>query len=383
MREGNVKNIMRAALIHDYLTRFGGAERVLLKLREIFPQAPIYTLLYDKEKMAPWFAGADVRPSFVQKFPQFFKNRLKHLLPILPVAVEAFDLREFDLVISSSSAFAKSIITRPHTKHICYCHAPSRFLWDWQHGYLKGLRLDFIRNALARLVTHYLRVWDYSSAKRVDHFIANSRATAQKIFKYYRREAFIIFPPVSLPEFKQVFAGMGLTCEGGEHYLIISQLTPYKRIDLAVEAFSRLKLPLVVIGDGPERKKLERLAGPSVKILGWVSDEEKNEYLKNCTAFIFAGEDDFGIAPVEAMGWGKPVLAFRAGGACETVVEGMTGEFFDNSTPEILADGVRRLRQNLPKYSPMVIRKWAEKFSDGRFEREMMDFFKKVGYNIK
>ncbi|MFH0852486.1 MAG: glycosyltransferase [bacterium] len=380
MREGDAAIFdgkMKVALVHDYLIRLGGAERVLLKLHEIFPEAPIYTLLYDEEKMGGVLAGADIRPSFLQKLPKFIRRRQKHLLPFLPVAAETFDLREFDLVISSSSAFAKSIITRPGTTHICYCHAPSRFLWDWNKQYIREQDFGPVRRALATLVVHYLRIWDKSSSRRPDYFIANSRATREKIQKYYRRNAFIIYPPVCLPTF-----GQFRTAKDENYFLIVSQLTPYKRIDLAIEAFNRLKLLLLIIGDGPEREKLEELAGPTIKFLGERNEEEKNKYLKNCTAFVFAGEDDFGIAPVEAMGWGKPVLAFGRGGALETIIPGVTGEFFYDAVPEILADGVRRLRENLTNYSPLVIHKRAEKFSEERFRRELIDFLKKVGYNI-
>jgi len=373
---------MKVALVHDYLLRMGGAERVLLKLREIFPEAPIYTLLYDKQKMWRAFVGSEIRPSFLQKFPKFIRNRHKHLLPLLPIAAETFDLRDFDLVISSSNTFVKSVITRPGTIHICYCHAPSRFLWDWSHAYQKEQEFGPVRSAFAKLLVHYLRVWDKSSSERVDYYIANSKATARKIEKYYRQKSFFIYPPVNLPAFEDFFACLGHAYTS-EYYLIVSQLTPYKRIGMAIDAFNRLKLPLVIIGEGPGLYNLRQLAGSTVRVLGWVSEHERNVYLKNCTAFIFSGEDDFGISPVEAMGWGKPVLAYRAGGALETVLEGVTGDFFDDATPEILADGVRRLRQNMFNYSPLVIRKRAEKFSEERFKGEMVDFLKKVGYNIK
>ena len=367
---------LRVALVHDYLIRSGGAERVLFELHKLFPQAPIYTLLHNEEKMSGMFDGAEIKTSFLQKLPKFLKKRHKYLLPLLPLAAENFDLRDYDLVLSSSSAFAKAVITRPDTLHICYCHAPSRFLWDWSHEYLKEQDAGLIRKIFAIFLVHYLRVWDRSSAKRVDYFIANSKATQRKINKYYRTNAFVIYPCVdypSLEEFKKI--------EDGNYFLIVSQLTPYKRVDVAVEAFNKLKLPLVVIGDGPEKEYLKNIAGSNVKIIGWVDEEEKKQYLKNCAAFIFAGEDDFGIAPVEAMGWGKPVLALRIGGALETVLEGVTGEFFDASVPEVLADGVRRLRANLAKYSPLVIRKWAEKFSVDTFRREIMDFLNKKRYN--
>ncbi|OGZ34635.1 MAG: hypothetical protein A2Y98_00005 [Candidatus Portnoybacteria bacterium RBG_19FT_COMBO_36_7] len=367
---------MKVALVHDYLIRMGGAERVLLELHSIFAKAPIYTLLCDKKIAGNYLPGADIRTSFLQKLPEFIKNRRKHLLPFLPVAAESFDLRDFDLVISSSSAFAKSVITRPDTIHICYCHAPSRFLWDWSHEYINELGLGFFRKCLANVLINYLRIWDKSSSKRADYWIANSRATRDKIKKYYRLDARIIYPPVRLPDWEEF-----LTARDGNYFLIVSQLTPYKKIDIAIEAFNKLRLPLVIIGEGPEQEKLEEEAGEDVTILGWQSERVKNEFIKNCTAFIFAGEDDFGIAPVEAMGWGKPVLAYGKGGALETVIPGVTGELFFEPVPEILADGVRRLRDNLSNYSPLVIHKRAEKFSEEIFRQEIMDFAKKIRYN--
>jgi glycosyltransferase involved in cell wall biosynthesis len=366
---------MKVALIHDYLTRFGGAERVLLELAEMFPEAPIYTFLYDKEKMGRWFAPERVKVSFLQNFPKFLKRRPKYLLPFLAVAPETFDLREFDLVISSSSSFAKGVITRPKTIHINYCHNPARFLWDYNFEYIKEQKLGKGRSILAKILLNYLRIWDRAAGRRVDYFIANSQSTARRIKKYYQQEVKIIYPPVKIaPDWRT-------DNSWGNYYLIVSQLTPYKKVDVAVEAFNKLGLPLVIIGDGPEKESLKKIAGPNVKILGWLDDAETEKYYRNCRAFIFAGEDDFGMAPVEAMSFGKPVLALRAGGAEETVLPGITGEFFEASLPEILADGVRRLKENETKFSPQVIRKWAERFSRERFRHEMMEFVKKVGYN--
>lgn len=368
---------MKVALVHDYLLQIGEEERVLLELNKLFPEAPIYTILYDKEKMPPWFGVKNIRVSFLQKFPGFLKRRQKHLLPFVPSAAESFDLREFDLVISSSSGFAKSVITRPGALHICYCHAPSRFLWDYSREYLKDWNMGFLRKTLAKCLFHYLRVWDNSSAVRADYFIANSRATAAKIEKYYRRQAFVIYPPVKLPEFDY----WGQVAREGEYFLVVSRLEARQRVDLIVEAFNKLKLSLVVIGEGPGLKKLKKSAGENIKIIETQDEKEKNNYLRNCTALVCASEEDFGAAAIEAMGWGKPVLAYRAGASLETVLEGVSGEFFDEPTAEILADGVRRLRNNLPKYSALVIRKWAEKFSEEKFKQEFMDFVKKLDYN--
>jgi len=361
---------MKIALVHDYLIRFGGAERVFLSLKKIFPQAEIYTLLYDQEKMGEYFSNIKVQTSFLQKFPKFWRKRQKYLLPFIPMAVETIDLRDFDLVISSSNSFIKGIITRPHTIHISYCHSPMRFGWDAYVGYLQDQRKGFLTKIAIRLMMHYIRLWDRSAANRVDYFMANSKTTAQRIKKYYGRQAKVIYPPVNVsPE-----SNSPRPSSTKEYFLIVSQLTPYKRIDLAIDAFNKLELPLVIIGEGRDKKRLQKMARSNVKFLGWQSDEAVRQYFQSCAAFIFPGEDDFGIAPVEAMSFSKPVLAYRKGGATETILEGITGEFFDDPATESLADGIRRLRLNLNNYSPLVIKKRAEKFSQERFEREIKEF---------
>ncbi len=368
---------MKIALVHDYLIYYGGAERVLKTLHQMLPHSPIYLLFYDPEIAKNYFSRADLRPSFLQKLPNFFKKKYHCLLPLLPLAVESFNLRDFDLVISSSSAFAKGIITRFSTLHICYCHTPMRFLWDQYHNKIKNENL-IKKSFLAKAFLHYTRMWDQGSSHRVDYFLANSRTTAQRIWKYYRRQAKVIYPPVfdrskiflsSLIEKDQKFSE--------DYFLIVSRLVPSKRIDLAVEAFNRLNLPLVVIGDGPQYNRLCKSSKSNIKFLGWQSDEIVSRYYAHCLALIVPGEEDFGITAVEAMSYGKPVLAYRSGGVTETVIEGITGEFFDDQTPEILADGVRRLQKNLPTYSPLLIKKRAELFSREKFIHEIKNFIEK------
>jgi len=341
-------------------------------LKEIFPKADIYTLIYDSKKMSKYFQDTKINTSFLQKFP-FSRKIYRFLVPLMPATVESLDLRDYDLVISSSSAFIKGLVLRPKTIHICYCHNPARFLWDYAPEYNKGASI------FRKILLHYLRMWDRSAANRVDYFIANSKITAQRIGKYYNRESRVIYPPV---EIDRTNPGMGnfspVIDLDKEYFLIVSQLTPYKKIDLAIDAFNKLELPLVIIGQGRDRKRLEKMVRPNIKFLGWQSDGVVEEYLKNCTAFIFSGEDDFGIAPVEAMLYGKPVLAYRKGGVTETVIESVTGEFFDDLSPEALADGIRRLKMNLASYSPLVIKKRAEKFSKENFEKNIKEFVIKV-----
>lgn len=361
----------RVALVHDYLLSLGGAERVLLAIAARFPGAPIHTLLYRPDTMALYFPPETIVPSFLQRLPSFLRHRPRYLSLLLPIAAESFDLRDYSLVISSSSAFAKGVITRARTIHVCYCHSPMRYGWDAAHAYPNDSRTNPALRPLARLTQHYLRLWDRAAAERVHEFAANSRTVAERIRKYYRRDAAVIYPPVDVDAYRVAGADDG-------YFLIVSRLVPYKRIDVAIQAFNKLQLPLVIVGEGPERKRLEGLADKHITFRGWQSEERKRELFERSSACVFPGEDDFGITAVEAMAAGKPVLAYRAGGVMESVVEGVTGEFFDDLTPEVLADGVRRLRRNKASYNPTLIRRRAEEFRRERFEREFTDFLRRV-----
>ena len=361
MQPVDSKNI---AFVHDYLLNMGGAERVLRAMKSLWEEAPVYTLLYDEHAVGEAFPREGIIPSFLQKLPEFLRRRPRYLAPLLPTAIESFDLRDFPVVISSSSAFAKGVVTRARTMHICYCHSPMRYAWDFAHEYQTDTREKEHMRLAVRMVQHYLRMWDRAAADRVHAYIANSRAVASRIKKYYGRDAAVIYPPVDTEAYRTTGADDG-------YFLIVSRLVPYKRIDLAIRAFNKLQLPLVIAGNGPERKNLEALVeSKAIAFLGAVSEEKKRELMERCTAFIFPGEDDFGIAPIEAMAAGKPVLAYRAGGATETIAEGVTGEFFDDPVPEVLADGVRRLRNNLHACDRAHIQKHAEQFSTERFRKE-------------
>lgn len=365
---------MKIALIHDYITAFGGAEKTFKVLTELFPEAEVYTLFYDPEIKKKFFPKTKIRTSFLQKFPAILKKKYQLLLPFLPVAAETLDFREFNLVISSSFSFTKGIITRPRTKHICYCYSPNRYLWlD------KSQKTVLWKNPVSKLLFHYVRIWDRQASERVDHFVAISKTVQKRIEKYYKRDSVVIYPPVDTQVSGSKFQ---VSRKKEEFYLIVSQLRRYKRIDLAVDAFNKLGLKLVIIGEGQERERLERKAKKNIKFLGWQPNRIVSRYYKNCTAFIFPSEDDFGIAPVEAMAHAKPVLAYRKGGAIETIIEGKTGEFFDWQHSAVLADGIRRLRQNLLKYNPKFISTYAHKFSRERFEKEFKKFINKVAANI-
>lgn len=371
----------KVALVHDYLLRLGGAERVFKVLHDMFPEAPIYTVVYDENFVRDFLPGVFVRASFLQKLPRFLHKRYKYFSFLIPVAVENMDLSDFDLVISSCSAFCKGVITRPDAIHICYCHTPTRFLWDWTHPYIKTLEKKGICGFLAKIELHFLRFWDRQAAQRVDYFIANSKHVAERIKKYYRRDAKVIYPPVEIPNSKFPSYGrspVGRQILNSNYFLIVSQLRSYKQIDIAIEAFRKLGFPLKIIGDGDEKKRLMKIAqgAGNIQFLGFLPDEEVLEYYRSCKALIFPGEEDFGIVMTEAMLCGKPVLALRRGGATEIVKEGVSGEFFDDIHPVLLADGVRRLMENYHGYSPASIRESALSFSRSKFGKELLDFVK-------
>jgi glycosyltransferase involved in cell wall biosynthesis len=387
----------KVALVHDFLVCRGGAEKVLLALSEMFPEAPIYTLLYDKEAMRGMFADKDIRQSFLQKFPKFLKKRYRFLLPFFPVAVEAFDLRDFDVVISSSGAWSKGIVTRLNTKHIAYIHSPMRYVWDYNEAYLREIGGRSF-SLCKRIVLSYLRVWDREAADRSDIMIANSAYTQSRIAKYYRRESMVVYPPVTnnkqqscfcegtevIPNYKDETAALRLQrqtekdffgCKSKEYFLIVSRLTPNKKIALAVEAFNKLGLPLIVVGEGKQERHLISIAKPNIKIVGWQSEEMVERLYANARALIFPAEDDFGMVMVEAMLLGTPVIAYAQGGAKEIVQEGVTGEFFRAQTPEVLADGVRRFLENEKKYDANIIKESVKRFSREKFQENFLKLF--------
>lgn len=369
---------LKIALVHDFLIDFGGAERVLRTLSEMFPEAPIYTLLAEKENFPTWLQGKKIETSFLQKWPKFLRKRKKWLLPLLPVAPETFDLREFDLVISSSGAWSKGIVTRLNTVHISYLHSPMRFAWDASSSYLREQKKNSLINFFVGLVKNYLRVWDRAASDRPDYLIVNSNYTKERVRKYYGRGAQIIYPPVSIRENITARSVKNLP---KDYFLIVSRLAPYKKVDVAIEAFNKLESPLVIVGTGTEDRHLKSIAGKNIKFLGFQSDEKLATIYAGAYGFIFPAVDDFGIAPVEAMLAGVPVLAIRKGGAKEIVKEGITGEFFEAVTPEVLSDGVRRFKENRENYDKEAIIARAREFSEERFKKEMTEFIENVYVN--
>ncbi len=360
---------MKIAFVHDFLLKLGGAERVLKVLCDMFPDAPIYTLLYDKENVGHIFPEHKIRTSHIQTFPKFFRKRQKYLLPFFPEAIERFDFSRFDLVLSSSSAFAHGALTPLGTKHICYCHSPMRYAYDWYHEYKKEQRLGFIRSMFASYLVHKVRIWDQSAKDRPDQYIANSQTVQKRLQKYYGVDAPIIYPPVDVDRFR-------VRHSHENYFLIVSTLTPYKKIDLAIRFFNTLNERLIIIGDGPQRSYLESIANENIEFTGFKPDDLVKEYLQNCRAFIFPGEEDFGIAPVEAMACGKPVIAFSRGGVTESVIEGVNGAFFHSPTVEGMKEAFLRFLENEGHYDADLIRKQAEKFKLERFQKEILRIIK-------
>lgn len=348
----------KIAIVHDWLTNFGGAEKVVLKLHEMFPEAPIYTLVYNKKIMEKYFKGIDIRTSFIQKMP-FGVKMYKSYLPLMPLAIEQFDLSEYDIIISSSWCVAKGVNVKADTKHICYCHTPMRYAWDLYHEYNKG---NIIKRSIIAQMMHKLRMWDYISSNRVDYFIANSKNIANRINKHYRREAEVIYPPIDNFFFENVKSE---TNDNG-YYLLITRLVPYKKADLIVEAFNELGLPLVVIGNGPEKEKIVKSAKSNITFKQDLTDEEVKSHYDNCKAFIFMAEEDFGMVMAEAEACGKPVIAYSKGGAAEIVTE-ETGILVNEQTKEALKEAVLKMEKSYKNFDSNKIRKEAEKFNEKNF----------------
>ncbi|MFC1645210.1 glycosyltransferase [Patescibacteria group bacterium] len=372
MKNNNENQILdlrgkKVALVHDFLTQYGGAEKVLESLCEIFPDAPIYTLLYDENNMHGRFGDREIKTSFLQSFPKSLIKRKRYLLPFMATAPETLDLRDFDLVISSSGAWSKGIVTRLNTKHIAYIHSPMRFVWDYNEKYLRdiGKKLGILK----RLVLSYIRIWDHQASKRPDALIVNSKYTKERVEKYYKRNADVIYPPAFSDNNRdELMKELG----GQKYFLVVSRLSAYKKVDLIVKAFNKLGLPLYIIGEGEQENYLKRIAGDNIRILGWKEDDVLEKYYANARALIFPTVDDFGMTAVEAMSYGVPVIGIRKGGVKEIIQEGVNGEFFNEQTVEVLSDGVNRFIENEGTYSKDEIIETARKFSKANFENNFI-----------
>lgn len=369
---------MKVALIHDHLAQDGGAEKVLEVFSNMFQEAPIYTLLYDKKNVENRYPNRRVDASIIQKMPggvRFYQ----WYLPFMPMAVEFFDLREYDLVISDTSSFAKGVITQTDSTHICYCHTPTRYLWSDTHQYINELKYNKFLKKIASLILSRIRIWDRLAADRVDYFIANSKTVQARIKKYYKRDSFVIYPPVETNKFY-------IAKELGDYFLIGCRLAPYKRVDLVIESFKKLgpDYKLKIFGDGVDMKRLKKIAqsSPNIEFLGRVNDEFKAQLFSKCLAFINPQEEDFGISKVEAMASGRPVIAYKKGGALETVIDGETGLFFEDQNVESLSSVVQKfytdIKNNKKIWDSQKIRDHSKKFSLENFMENIRKFIQDV-----
>lgn len=359
---------MKICFVHDWLTTYGGAELVLKTMLEIWPGTPVYTLIYDpKGNCRDIIQSTTVHGSLINRMP-FAKRKHRSYLPLMPLAVEQLDLSAYDLVISSSHAVAKGVITGPDQLHISYVYTPIRYAWDLQHQYLTQAGLTRgIKGFTAKSLLHYIRLWDMRTVAGVDHYLAISAFIARRIKKIYKRDATVIYPPVELDRFSP-------RAEKEDFYLSVSRLVSYKKIDLIVEAFTQMPdKHLIVIGDGPDMKRLKKIATPNIELLGFQDNHTIEDAMQRARALVYAAEEDFGIVPVEAQACGTPVIAYGKGGALETVVPGETGAFFNEQTPEAIIKAVEAFEKE-PQLDAFIIRKHAELFSKARFMTDLKSF---------
>lgn len=354
------------AIVHDWLNQVGGAEDVLETLVKLYPQAPVYTSLYWRQKMPQHWRSWDIHTSFIDRLP-WARQRQQLYFPLYPLAFEQFDFSQYDLVLSNKSGFCHGILTGPHTTHVCYCLTPTRYVWRY-HQYAEQEGLNRWTQRMLAPFLHYLRLWDRLAADRVDHFIAISQEVRRRIAKYYRRDAVIIYPPVDTTRFLPARHVQ-------DYYLLVGRLVPYRRIDVLIEAFNRLGRPLLIAGSGRDRPRLEALARSNVEFLGYVSDEDLPDLMARCRAFMFPGEEDFGIAPIQAMAAGRPVIAYAAGGALETVTA-ETGVFFAEQSVGAIIETVEAFEPD--DLDPETIRTHAQQFDTSVFQRKLTAFVQGV-----
>lgn len=354
---------MKVAIVHYWLVGMRGGEKVVEQLCEMYPNADIFTHVYDPDSVSAIIKKHKVVTSFISKLP-FAKSKYQTYLPLMPLALEQLDLRGYDLIISSESGPAKGVITDPDALHICYCHTPMRYLWDMYQNYYENA--GRLKKVLMIPLMHYIRLWDVSSAQRVDCFIANSSFIAKRIKKFYRREAIVIHPPVAIEDF-------GISENVGDYYLMVGQLVQYKRTDLAVHAFNKMKKKLIVIGQGEELEYLKSIAGDTIEILGHQPFSKIKKYYSECKALIFPGLEDFGMVPIEAMASGRPVIAFGQGGALDYVQDMKTGVLFEEQSEESLMNAVLRFEEHEKGFDSDLIRQFSLRFSKSEFQKRILD----------
>ena len=382
---------MKVAIVHDWLTGMRGGEKCLEVFCEIYPEACLFTLLHIKGRMSETIENMDICTSFIQRLP-FVSKKYRNYLPLFPTAIEQFNLNSYDLVLSSSHCVAKGVNTSPHTCHISFIHTPMRYIWELTDDYFSGNRISWLSRMIIPFFANYLRIWDVASSNRIDYFISNSKHVADRIRKYYRRESVVINPPVDTQLFQP-------SEKDDDFYLMVTAFAPYKRVDLAISAFNRLGLPLKIIGSGQEERRLKRLANKNIDFLGWQPDVVLLEYFAKCKAFIFPGEEDFGITPLEAQSAGSPVIAYGKGGVLETVipfgcseagttqnsVQGQfpTGLFFYEQNEQSLIEAVRYYETISHAFKKEHIREHALKFDRSVFKSRMKHFLEEKYLEFK
>lgn len=354
---------MNAAIVHDWLNQIGGAEEVLEALVEMFPGAPVYTSMYWPEAMPAAYRDWDIRTTWLDRLPGIYRHHQPYLL-LYPLAFGGLELAGYDLIISNKSAFCLGVRAAPGSRHICYCLTPTRFVWDFD-TYVEREQIGGVARRMVQPFLGRLQRWERAAAGRVDAFVAISNEIQARVRRFYGRDAAIIYPPVDTGRFTPAESH-------DDYFLIVSRLIPYKRIDLAVRAFTDLGLPLWIGGDGRDRARLQAIAGPNVRFLGYVPEENLGGLMAHCRAFVFPGLEDFGIAPVQAMAAGRPVVAYAGGGALDYVVEGLSGTFFHEQTTASLAEAVRRIRDSA--FDPAAIRAHAQRFDKSVFKSELAAF---------
>lgn len=357
----------KIALVHDYFIQMGGAERVAAAMHDSFPIAPIYTTVALPHRLPPELRSADIRTSAMQWLPGM-ETRFRQYFMLYPFAIEQFDLSDFDLILSSSSGYAKGVRRRPDAVHVCYCHTPMRWVWRYE-DYVERESFGSAARSVLPFALWGLRKWDLRAAQQPNYYIANSELVARRIKQVYGREAVVIPPPIEVDRFHP-------TSDVDDYYLVLSRLVPYKRIDLAIEACKRMGRRLVIIGDGPDRARLEKLAGPKTEFLGRQPDQQVSLYASRCRALLFTGEEDFGMVPLEVNAAGRPVIAYRGGGAMETVVEGITGVFFDHPESSSLVAAIEEFESRI--WNQKLLREHAEKFDQKVFAFRVLQFLGSV-----
>ncbi|MFH1284161.1 MAG: glycosyltransferase [Candidatus Peregrinibacteria bacterium] len=357
----------KIALVFDWMTTQGGAEKVNLVLHKMFPDAPIFASIFNTSAVKG-FEDAAITTSFIQHLP-FAKRHHQLYLSLMPSAYELFDLSSFDIVISSSHACAKGVITKPETLHLCYCHTPMRYAWDNWHSYIREYKMNPILKYWGKKRMHKLRMWDRISADRVDYFIANSSVTKRRIEKYYNRQSSVIHPMMQSGKYRVADKTKG-------YFLAVGRLTPYKKFDLIVETFNKTGLPLKIVGTGISETDLKKQAKGNIEFLGFVSDKELRNLYSECEALIFPQVEDFGITPLEAMASGRPVIALEKGGAIETIIDGKTGIFFEKQTSAHLTGAIERYQKEKKAFIPEKIKHHANEFDETAFKKKMMDYIR-------